>query len=58
MASSSGPSETSSQQPPLAQAEAKPGSRFERITDRLRGTVTILGDVVNTDPAFWTCERE
>jgi hypothetical protein len=60
MANISSPYSASSEPPPAAPSQpsnALPG-RFEQILGRLRGTVTILGDVVNADPELWTCDRE
>ncbi len=33
-------------------------SRFEDLMERIRGTVTIHGDIVSRDPELWDCERE
>ena len=28
-------------------------SRFEQMCERMKGTVTILGDIVTSDPSLW-----
>jgi hypothetical protein len=33
-------------------------SPFERLCARLKGTVVIHGDIVNSDPEGWDCEGE
>jgi hypothetical protein len=33
-------------------------SPFERLCARLKGTVVIHGDIVNSDPQDWDCEGE
>jgi len=33
-------------------------SPFERLCDRLKGTVVIRGDIVNSDPEDWDSEGE
>jgi hypothetical protein len=59
MAISFGSSDAFSPQPaPTETATTAPAGPWDELLERLRGTVTILGDVVNADPELWTCERE
>jgi hypothetical protein len=32
--------------------------RFDQMFGRMRGTMTIVGDIVGPDPEMWACERD
>ncbi len=48
-------------QPLITEASSVPLStedRFDQMFGRMRGTMTITGDIVNPDPEMWNCESE
>jgi len=60
MATTDTPATTEPRQVPLdaVTAEQSELSPFERLCARLKGTVVIHGDIVNSDPEDWDSEGE
>jgi len=60
MANTDTPAFTQPEQVPVSVATADNSelSPFERLCARLKGTVVIHGDIVNSDPEDWDCEGE
>ena len=38
--------------------ESTPSDRFALIFGRMRGTMSIVGDVVSRETELWNCERD
>jgi hypothetical protein len=60
MATTDAPASIESEQVPLGVATVDDSelSPFERLCARLKGTVAIHGDIVNSDPEDWDFEGE
>jgi hypothetical protein len=50
-------SEIQADQQLFRESQGKPFNLYEDLRTRLQGTVTVLGEIVSSDPELWSDDR-